>query len=85
MRTKRELLTGLIRGALELGLSNQDANNAMEYLEHNEYGVCFELIVIQLYEFNIQINRAFYLEVDNVAGKLEFPQENYSFLEKLIK
>lgn len=84
MKSNKDILLVLIQRAAEFGLSEQDSNNAIEYLNYNEYGICLELIVTQLYEFDVQISREFYFEIDAAAKRLQLPEESYTFLQELI-
>ena len=36
-----------------LGLPEADYNSALEFLEYNEYGLCFDNVVTQMYEYEI--------------------------------
>lgn len=85
MKTKGQLLAELIDRAKLLGLGNQDLISAKEYLEYNEYGLCFDLIITQLYEFNIEIDKAFYSIISEIAKELDLSEESYSFMEELIR
>ena len=85
MQSKKELFCDLINRAKTLGLAEQDVAGAREYIGYNEYGVCFDLIITQLYEFNIGIDNQFYLTISQIAKELNIPSEAYSFIEELIR
>jgi hypothetical protein len=85
MMLMTNLLLALIESAKMLGLKNQDLTNAREFLEHHEFGLCFDTIITQMYEFDIEINNEFYMIVSKVANKMSLPVESYSFMKELVR
>jgi len=81
---KRSLLK-LIDNSSVKGLSISDVNAAKEYLIHNELGLCFDTIVSQLYEYEIDIDEAFYEQIEKIAGKMNIETADYSYMKELIK
>lgn len=84
MNLEGKLFEDLIDRAHTLGLPEQDILNARDYLEYNEHELCFDLIVTQLHEFNIEIDGQFYVLVSELAKELGVDPENYFFLLELI-
>lgn len=83
-REYKKSLIELVNRAQELGLSSEASIAAKEYIEYNEYGVGFELVLSQLYEFEISIDKEFYLMLVHIAKELKLPPEDYLFMEELI-
>jgi hypothetical protein len=77
-------LKTLIDEAEHLGLPEVDLKHAIEFLEHHEYGLCFDQLVTQLYEFEILISEGFYRHVDEAAKQMHLPTESYIFIAQLI-
>lgn len=83
MNTK-DKLKGLITDATEFGLPDTDVKNAAEFLEYNEWGLCFEIIVTQLYEFDIHIDESFYQKAVAIGESMKLPINKYDFIKRLI-
>lgn len=84
MKTIKESLLSLANIAKSIGLSEDDCIKAIEFLNHKEYGLCFEVIITQMYEYDIEINNEFYDLIVNIADMLDVKVENYSFMKELI-
>lgn len=67
MKSDDKLLNDLIGKAVELGLGEKDIKHAKDFLEYNEYFLCFDQIVTQMYEFDILIDNFFYNSVQSMA------------------
>ncbi len=78
------LITSIINQAENLGLPNQNIIDAKELVEHNENGIALELIITQIYEYEIKINKSFYEDIESLAKKFKIKQEHYLFLVELI-
>lgn len=85
MKSIIDLLIGLLRAAEFLGLPKDDVDNAYDYLQYNEYGLTFDTIVTQLYEYDIEVNDDFYTLTRRVAHEMKLPEENYAFIKDLIR
>jgi len=79
-----KLLSALIQGAEGVGLPEKDLNTAKEYLEHREYGLCFETILEQLCENDIVITKEYYNLIEKIAIKMEIRLEDYLFMRDLV-
>ena len=77
-------MEALIASAKILGLPDIDLDYASDFLVNNEYGVCYQTIMIQLYENDVEIDSNIYLLISKIAKKLCLPLSDYSFMEDLI-
>lgn len=75
----------LIEVAGVLGLDEIDLKNAREFLTYNEFGLCFDTIVTQMYEYDIEIDKEFYQLIAKIGEMMELEQEDYSFMQELIR
>ncbi|WP_338767738.1 MafI family immunity protein [Bernardetia sp. ABR2-2B] len=80
----KNLINSIINQAANLGLSNQNIIDAKELVEYNERGIALELIITQIYEYEIKINKLFYKDIERLAKKFKMEEEHYSFLVELI-
>jgi len=80
-----KLLSTLIKGAELLGLPASDIEAACEFLEYNEYELCFEQIVTQLYEYDTGITQQYYSLVAEIGLKLKLQQGQFDFLRELTR
>lgn len=62
-----------------------DTANIKEYIEHREWGLAFETLVVQLYEFNISISLKFYNEAKSIGNELGMETVYMDLLNKLIR
>ncbi len=85
MKPIENVLNVLIESAKAIGLSDQDLDNAKEFLEHHEYGLSFDTIITQLYEYDIEIDEDFYEVITQIANKMNLPFESHSFMKELIR
>jgi|GEM_PF-2273304 len=51
-----------------------------EYMDAGEFGIVFDQIVHDIYEYRIPINSADYSLIKDLAQLIELPEENYTFL-----
>lgn len=85
MNKLKNTLTKLIEISKAIGLNDVDLNNAREYLTHNEYGLCFDTLITQLYEYDIEINSTFYELIVQIGEMLNLDENSYSFIKELIR
>lgn len=85
MNRIKSKLKALIEGARILGLSNDDLNKAEEFFNHNEYWLCYDTIITQMYEADIEINRTFYEIICNIANDMNLSDSSYGFMKDLIR
>ena len=75
----------LLTEAGRLGLPAQDTVIAREYLDYAEWGLAFEHIVTQLFEYAIPLTADFYEQVEVCAERIKIAPEAYSILLLLVK
>ncbi|MFC0182994.1 hypothetical protein SAMN04515674_1303 [Pseudarcicella hirudinis] len=85
MKTLVNALLRLIEIAKILGLDDRDLENAKEFLMHNEFGLCFDTIITQMYEYDIEIDNDFYESISKIGERMNLKQESYSFMKELIR
>lgn len=85
MKTLKETLLKLIAAAKILGLNEDDLKNAKDYLIYNEFGLCFDIIITQMYEYDIEIDTNFYELVFKIGERMNLEKESYSFMKELIR
>jgi hypothetical protein len=83
--TPQEQLESLLQDAQTLGLREQDALNAADMLEYSEPVLGFDIIVQQLYEYDIEITPAFYQQIVQTGQALQLDESAYAFTEKLVQ
>ena len=79
------MLGMLLETAQVYGLSEYDSKNAKIFLDNNEFGLCFDSIITQLYEYNIEIDHDFYVLVDKIGKKMNLPLGSYVFIKEMVK
>nr|WP_315422814.1 MafI family immunity protein [uncultured Pedobacter sp.] len=77
-------MEALIASAKILGLPDIDLDYASDFLANNEYGVCCQTIMTQLYENDVEIDSNIYILISKIAKELCLPLSNYLFMEDLI-
>jgi len=77
MNTLEKLLLKLIEVAKTLGLSEFDVNNATEYLNNKEYGLSYDTIITQMYEYDLEINNEIYLLISQIGKKMKLADSDY--------
>ncbi|WP_262922902.1 MafI family immunity protein [Hymenobacter cellulosilyticus] len=85
MRKQQEKYWTLLSAATALGLPPRDCANAKDMFDYAEWEVGFDIIVVQLYEFDIKITEHFFQQVEALATGMNLPPKSYNFLKKLIQ
>lgn len=83
MKLAKELRL-FIERAREFGLPGRDVENAEMFLEHHEYGLCFETLVEQLYEYDIPIDRELVTLAASLGSAMKYESESWVCLEELV-
>ncbi|UXX79797.1 MafI family immunity protein [Reichenbachiella carrageenanivorans] len=81
----KKLISTLIDTARTLGLGVSDLDNAQDLLDNREYGLAFDTIITQLYEYEIEIDKELYDLIDKMAQKMDISESGYSFMQELIR
>ena len=74
----------LIKIARLVGLNEQDIKSAEELLNHREYGLSFDTLITQIFEYNIEISNEIYELIIYIGHKLKLPEKNYLYMEELV-
>ncbi len=85
MNTLTKSIFALINIAKTLGLNEVDLNNAKSLLKNREYGLAFDTIITQLYEYEIKIYKEFYNSIESIAKKMDIPEDEYSFMKESVR
>jgi hypothetical protein len=81
----KKALLKFIEAARVFGLNETYINQANEYLEYNEYGLCLDTIAVQMYEADIEITDDFYNLIAVISEKMKLPTNSYSYMKELIR
>lgn len=82
---KKKKLIELLDESIKLGLRKIDSDNVNEFLKNREYGLAFDTIVCQMFEYDNEISQSFYDKVEKTALLLKIDPNDYKFLEKNIR
>jgi hypothetical protein len=85
MRKLKKALVLLVDSATALGLRDEDARNALEYLEYHEWGLCFDIVIRQLYEYDVEIDINFYTLIEQIDQEMKLPPDEYSYMKELVR
>ena len=85
MKTLLNVLLRLIETARILGLNYRDLKNAEDLLIHNEFGLCFDTIITQMYEYDIEIDDELYESISKIGDRMNLKPESYTFMKELIR
>lgn len=83
--TAPEHVESLLQDAQALGLREEDALNAAEMLREGEAVLGFDIIVQQLYEYEVEITPAFHQRIAQTGQALQLDESAYAFTEKLVR
>ena len=65
-------------------LRDQDYQSASESNDAGEWGIAFETVCAQLYEYEIRIPRAVYMRLQALGAAMGMPAKTWQILESLI-
>ncbi|MDP9076263.1 MAG: MafI family immunity protein [Bacteroidota bacterium] len=85
MKNVKERLQLLNTIAKALGLGENDWHNVEEFIKYKEYGLGFDTLITQLYEYDIEINNETYELIVLIGNKLKLQKDKYSFMQELIR
>lgn len=75
----------LILMARELGLPDQDIQNAEEMLQVNEWGVGFDTVVTQMHEYDVTVTEDFVHLAKEIMADMRIEESEYAFLHELSR
>lgn len=79
----RNNLTDLIE-RIRNKLPEKDINEALDLVERNEFGVGFELICTQLFEYDAKISAGIYLKIENLGRSMNLDESVWQMLKNQI-
>lgn len=62
-------------------LSPQNAAEAKELLDHNEWGLALSVICTQLREHDMKVSREIFTRIESVADMMELAREEWAMVE----
>ncbi|WP_284452577.1 MafI family immunity protein [Parachlamydia acanthamoebae] len=65
-------------------LPKQDVQNIIEFVKYREWGVAFETLCTQLYEFDIKISPDSYEKIAVLGKLMKLESSNWEFLKELV-
>lgn len=68
----------------ELNIGEKDKEDIEEYLEHNEWGLAFEVLCAAIQESNIKISQENYEIINMIGNQMELDHKLWSALESLM-
>lgn len=81
----KKKLAILIEEAKILGLPQRDLDYASDFLINHEYGLCYDTVITQLYEYDIEIDHKIYMLISKVAKDLSLSEDDYLFMKDLVR
>ncbi|WP_409014535.1 MULTISPECIES: MafI family immunity protein [Dyadobacter] len=75
----------LISKCESFGLPEKDCIEASSFLDYHEFGLAFDTIVTQMFEYNILIDSELYLQIEVIARKMSLSGQEYEYISKLIR
>ncbi len=82
---KKEKILGELLDKFSSFISDDDIVNCNEFLVNNEYLLCYDTLVTQIYEYDREITNEDYEYFENVARKLKIDINEYQILKELIR
>lgn len=84
-RQRKKLVIQLLAASAEAGLPAHDYHNAQTMLSAGEYEVAFDIIVQQLYEYELEIPVAVLGLAKQAAESMFLTPGSYFFLKELVR
>jgi hypothetical protein len=79
------LISLQIDKAIVLGARPEDIEIAREYLREGKYGLAWDQLVSQIYEYQINIDQDYYNPVEEIAQKMRIGEKEYNLLRELVQ
>ncbi len=70
---------------LENSLLPQDVQNICDFIKYNEFGVGFETLCTQLFEYDSPISAEIYSRIESVGKEIGYSENHWNYLKALIK
>jgi hypothetical protein len=74
----------IIKEVIELvedRLPAENVSDAREFLDHSEWGEALDLIVTQLYEFDLAVSQSVFSLIDSAGSKMGMDSKDWEILE----
>jgi len=84
MKKIEKQLNSLIVVARVIGLKEVDILASQEFLGYGEYGLCFDYLITQLYEYELAIDENAYNLIEKIAVGMKLDSDSYVFMKELI-
>ncbi|MBF0232658.1 MAG: MafI family immunity protein [Desulfamplus sp.] len=65
-------------------LPEQDIVNAIEMLENDEFGEAFEILCTQTYEYDVKVDKQFFVKVVEAAEMMKIGKDSWGFIEEQV-
>jgi len=75
----------LINLAKEAGLNEQDIHHAEEFIKYDEFGLSFDMLITQMYEYDVAINSRMYELIVSIGSQLKLSSDEYDCMKTLIR
>ncbi|MGN7888391.1 hypothetical protein [Dyadobacter sp. 22481] len=85
MKRLSQSILVLIAAAEKLGLNEEDVKIATEIATYYEFGLAFDQIVTQMFEYEIEIDNNFYLLLTTNAQMMNLEEDEYVCMKDLIR
>lgn len=66
-------------------LPSSDAINVKEFITHGEWGLAYEILCSQLYEYDVEVSLEYYQKIASLGELMEVTPSTWSLLKELIK
>ena len=84
-KRREQLVIQLLAAAHEAGLLPRDYSNAQDMLAVGEWECAFDIIVHQLYEYEIEVPASLFALVQQAADSMLLTPGSYFFLGELVR
>jgi len=86
MKNRQLLITQLTQllNEVKKSLPPDDIKKIVEFIENNEFGLAYETLCTQLYEYNIQISCEFYEKISFCGKSIKIQPSMWMPLKELI-
>lgn len=87
MKNSQVLMTQLTQllNEVKKKLPPDEIKNIAGFIEHNEFGLAYETLCTQLYEYNMQISSEFYEKVSLCGKSMKIEPSTWLPLKELVK
>jgi hypothetical protein len=80
-----KLLSDFINQSKDFGIAENDFQTAKVFFKYNESGLAFEIVLVQLYDYGLKIDQAYYDHAVIIAIMLGLPETDYKYFRELIR